>query len=370
VNEHSPLSHFDEYPIHQFPQPLRVVATSDARAYERYWFAAHDLGQQFMLVVGFGFYPNLGTADAYAIFVHGGVHTTVRAHRLLGDDRSRIETAPLRAEIVEAFREWHLTVGENPQDLLVDIRWQDTKRAVFHQMGGGGTATNRSGRLTPPMVGYETFGRAAGTVSRGGETFELTFGATTGSRDHHWGMREGVGGPGHLLEPRPTTTHLGQWIDFGTWSIWGSRVLYNLGDARAGAGAVTPLEHRMSFEPETNHLLGGVITNRLADGTVKTVTYEPAGDLVAYLRCGMYYGVQGGTPEEDYYQGTYVGDNVVGGESYTITDPATRIRIGGFEDRMVVASCDGERTVGILECRNPLLYQMCRDGHPGFGMAP
>ena len=37
--EHSPLNSMDEYPIHQYPEPLRVIYTSDARAYER-----HPLG--------------------------------------------------------------------------------------------------------------------------------------------------------------------------------------------------------------------------------------------------------------------------------------------------------------------------------------
>src|ERR1019366_3945708 len=119
ASEHSPLSGFDEYPIHQIPEPLRIVSTSDPRAYERYWFTAADAAQDLLLVVGFGFYPNLGTADAFAILVHADRHTTVRAHRALGDDRSIIGTGPLRGEIIEPFREWRLTVGDNAQDLTL-----------------------------------------------------------------------------------------------------------------------------------------------------------------------------------------------------------------------------------------------------------
>ncbi len=66
-SEHSPMSGFDEYPIHQIPEPLRILGTSDPRAYERYWFTTADAAQDVLLVVGFGFYPNLGTADAFAI---------------------------------------------------------------------------------------------------------------------------------------------------------------------------------------------------------------------------------------------------------------------------------------------------------------
>ena len=91
-SEHSPMSGFDEYPIHQIPEPLRILGTSDPRAYERYWFTAADLAQDVLLVIGFGFYPNLGTADAFAILVHEDTHTTVRAHRALEDDRTDIGT--------------------------------------------------------------------------------------------------------------------------------------------------------------------------------------------------------------------------------------------------------------------------------------
>jgi hypothetical protein len=49
--------------------------------------------------------------------------------------------------------------------------------------------------------------------------------------------------------------------------------------------------------------LGGVVENRFPDGQVKTVTSEQIGLEVAYLRCGMYPGIDGGTPEENFYHG-------------------------------------------------------------------
>ena len=36
------LSKADEYPIHQTPDPIRVMWTGDPRAYERYWMVCHD----------------------------------------------------------------------------------------------------------------------------------------------------------------------------------------------------------------------------------------------------------------------------------------------------------------------------------------
>jgi hypothetical protein len=369
TTERSPLSGLDEYPIHQIPEPLRIVSTSDARAYERYWFTAQDPASDVLLVTGFGFYPNMGTADAYAILVHEDQHTAVRAFRLLGDDRSFIRTGPLSAEPVEPFREWHLRLGDNPQGLTFDIRWRDTKRAVFHRIGGGGMDTSHHGRPALATSGYESFGRIEGAVTYQGKTLRLSPSATIGSRDHHWGTRQGVGGPGHM-EPQERRSHLGQWVEFPSWSVWGWRCLWNIGDEEhPRATPVVPYSCRMRFDPETHHLIGGVISNRFPDGSVKEITYEQIGNRVAYLRTGMYMGPdQNGTPEENYFHGTYVGDDVVAGETYDLTDSKVRMRIAGFDDHLVIARCDGEETVGLLECCNPVLYEMCRDKVPGFSI--
>lgn len=365
--EHTPLSRLDEYPIHQFPEPLRVVETTDARAYERYWFTAQDEQGEFFLVTGFGIYPNLDTADAYAIFVHGGAHTSVRIHRVLGDDRADLRFGPLTAEVIEPFREWRLTLGDNDEDFRFDLRWRDSKRAVFQRLIGELMPTSRRGRLVPETAGYESFGRIEGTVDYKGRRFELSPAKVRGSRDHHWGTRNGVGGPGHM-EAQSRFSHCGQWVEFGDWSVWGWRCLYNLGDERPGVARVTKSDYRMRFDPETKHLRGGVVVNTLDNGEVKEIHYDQIGDQVAYLRCGMYPGPEGGTPGENLYHGMYVGDEVVAGQTYDVTDPKVRVDLAGFDDHLCIARCGDETTVGILECLNPILYEMCRDGWPGFSL--
>jgi hypothetical protein len=71
----------------------------------------------------------------------------------------------------------------------------------------------------------------------------------------------------------------------------------------------------------------------------------------------------------NYFHGTYTGDDeVVGGETYDLRDPETRVKIAGFDDHLCTATCDGQQTIGILECSNPVLYEMCRDEVPGFSL--
>jgi len=362
--EHSPLCGLDESPIHQTIEPVRLVATTDPRFFERYWFTAHDEGGEFFLVIGFAIYPNLGTVDGYGILVHENIQTTVRAHRALGLDRTQMSVGPLQLRVVEPFTEWHLQLGDNEQQLSFDIRWRDTKRAAYQRFAyeiPGVLST----RLLHEWAGYETFGRVGGTVSIKGKTLTLNPTRVTGSRDHHWGIRNGVGGH-HLAEPKGGS-HVGQWIQFRDWALQGRRIFYNLGDSRTGTGRVEHVDHRLTFDTETRHLSGGVIRNFLSDGSIREISYEPVGHQIAHLRCAMYCGPDGqGTPDENIHHGMPLAEPVTG-ESYDLNDAAVRLRIGGFDDRLVRATCDGEAAVGILECRNPALYDMCRLGIPGFG---
>lgn len=370
LEEHYPLSRWDELPIHQSNEPIRFVATTDPRAFERYWFTAQDDSGEIFVVAGIGNYPNLGTADAYALIVHDGRQTTVRAHRAIGQDRSDLCIGPLAFQLIEPFREWRLTLGGNDQDFSFDLRWYDTKRAVFRRMDRtinvpGGTDF----RLLHNWAGYETFGRIGGTVRYRGRTFTLDRTRTRGSRDHHWGTKDHVAGIeitknkpfSHLGEPLDFS-HLGQWVEFEDWSIWGNQILFNLGDPRPGAMLVEQIEQKLRFDPETKHLIGASVVNRLPNGELREVVYEQIGSQCAYLRTGMYAGCDGrGTPDGNVYHGTNVGE-LVDGETYDLTDAAVRMRIAGFEDHLVRATCNGETVVGILECRNPAIYAMASKG--------
>ena len=106
--EHAPLSGLDEFLVHNSPYPVRVMWTPDAQAYERVWFTCQDTVGELLLVIGLAFYPNLGTAEAFAIVNHRGRHTTVRAHRKLGTDRMDMTLGPFSFEVVEPFRQWRL----------------------------------------------------------------------------------------------------------------------------------------------------------------------------------------------------------------------------------------------------------------------
>ena len=51
------LSPLDDYPVHQIPEVMRHVGTSDRNFYDRYYFNAFPLTGDAMLIVGLGQYP-------------------------------------------------------------------------------------------------------------------------------------------------------------------------------------------------------------------------------------------------------------------------------------------------------------------------
>ncbi len=361
--EHYPMSGVDEFMIHNHPHPVRVMWTSDIQAYERMWFTCQDRTGDLLVVTGMGIYPNLGTAEAFAIVNVRGRHTTVRAHRKLGLNRMDMGVGPLSFELVQPFRQWGLRLEENPFGISFDLSWLDTKRPVYRLLGGGSFAGTRP---FAGVAGYDGFGRQSGWVNAFGERFEIAPEGYRGTRDHHWGTRDGVGGPS--LWSGYQHPHSGEWVEFDEYGVWGDHILYNLGDERRGSGTLRGRRHRLRFEPDTHLLLSGEVDLVFASGEEKTMTFERLGNQIAFLRCGMYGGPNGGTPDGNIWHGMDVGDGVVTGETYDANDPEVRARICGLDQHHARFECDGEVTYGIIEPYDTLCYEMASSGLGGFSL--
>ncbi len=364
--EHAPLSGLDEFLIHNSPYPVRVMWTPDAQAYERVWFTCQDRVGEVLVVVGLAFYPNLGTAEAFAIINVRGQHHTVRAHRALGTDRMDMSIGPFRFEVVSPFKQWRLQLLPNEMGLEFDLSWFDTKRPIFRQLGAGMIA---SGRAVSPVAGYDGFGRQEGWIQAGEERFAVDRASYLGTRDHHWGTRDGVGGPGRYMGMQHP--HSGEWVEFEDFGVWGDHLLYNLGDARRKSGTLARRIHRLSFEADTHLLVGGEVDLVFADDSIKTMRFERLGHQIAFLRCGMYGGPNGGTPDGDVWHGMKVAEGketVVSGETYDVTDPAVRARLAGQDQHHCRITCDGEETYGLVEPYDTLCYEVCKAGVMGFSL--
>jgi len=361
-----PLEPIDEYMIHNNRLPVAMPITTDLRVYDRMWFTAQDLGGQLFIVMGIGFYPNLQQADAHAQVIYKGQHIYLHAHRPLGNNRMDMRVGPLEFENVEPFKEWRLTLGANKFNIEFDLRWFDTKKALYELinaaelMGAPKSTTN-----TEAFAGYETFGVIDGWVKFEDQLLKLSPLTSNGSRDHHWGERDGVGGPGRSRKGDgggQTGGHplCGQWVEFKDWSIWGWKDIPNIGAERGLLKLRFDTDYRLRFDEQTRLFKEGIITNYYESGETKELHWRRIDNQVAFLRCGAYGGINGGTPDGNLWWGANVGEHI-GGGACDLSAPENQIRLSGGNEHLCEVSCGNETTIGIFEPWEPTAYEWCRD---------
>lgn len=362
--EQFPLSPLDDYLIHQTPDPIRVMHTGDLRAYERYWMVCHDTTGNLLIATGGSIYPNLDRAEAFAIVNHRGTHTAVRAFRPLGVDRADLRVGPIEPIIVRGLREWRFTLGPNDQRVTFDITFRDTTRQVFREPLSDLASGSPPGRRNDVTSGFEGFGDVSGHVEIAGRRIELGPGSV-GTRDRHWGTGRGVGGPQLAVGGR---LHVGvsgnAFVAFPGWKLWGDRVFHPYGAAEPGFLRVGKPTRRLRFEPDTHIFVEGIVDYPLSDGSTRSAHYERIGQQTAYLRCGMY----GGTPDLDIHQGGWDGPPAVQGETEDLGNPAVRARLAGLDEHLCRVTCGDEQVLGVYQTIDPLAYERCRAGQPGWGL--
>ncbi len=355
-DEQYPLSPIDDFMIHQTIDPIRIMMASDPKAYERYWMVAHDVESSVLVATGCSFYPNLDRAEAYAIVNHNGIHRTVRAFRPLGVDRMDMRFGPIAPEVIEGLRRWRFVLEPNEWDISFELDFTDTTRQVFREPTLPIDRGYPRGRRPDVTTGFESFGDVSGWVEVAGERIDIAPGSGRGTRDRHWGVGRGVGGPELAMGGR---MHVGvngnSFVAFNDFTIWGDKVFYPFGDDRAGAGTVDNVVRRFRFE-DTKIFLEAEVDYTLSSGEVKHLHYERIGNQTAYLRCGMY----GGTPDKNIHQGSYAGDELlVEGDVFDVNQPAVRASLMGLDEHLCRITCDGETTTGLMQPIDPNAYNAC-----------
>jgi hypothetical protein len=74
----------------------------------------------------------------------------------------------------------------------------------------------------------------------------------------------------------------------------------------------------------------------------------------------------GGTPDRGIHQGGYEGEDLVEGETYDVNRPEVRMAIAGLDEHLCRVSCNGEVTTGIYQPIDPVAYEACAAGRPGW----
>jgi hypothetical protein len=286
----------------------------------------------------------------------------VRSFRRIGTNRGDIHVGPIQPTILTGMREWRHELAENAAGVVYDLHWRDTHRQVYRAAYGSLESGRPAGGQRHVTAGFESFGEVEGWIDIEGTRIALRNGR--GTRDRHWGIGRGVGGPRYQSDGKaPKAGWIGGvWFAFSTFAIWGPIVLYPFGDSRPRHGKVRKVERRLRFEQDTRIFCEGEIDFTLDNGEIKRVRFEKIGQQSAYLTCGLY----GGSPDKTVWQGDYVGDDVVQTDRHDLNDPAVRQALRGLDEHHCRIHCDGETTTGILQPLEPDAYEACARGAQGW----
>jgi hypothetical protein len=183
------LSRFDDYPVHQTPEPVAHPASSDRNVYDRYWFNGYAEDGEFYFGVGMAIYPNRGILDCGFSIVRGGEQHAFHGSRRAGDP-SDTAVGPFRIEILEPMRRVRVALAPNETGIECDLVF--TARTACIEEGR--QTTRRGGRLLMDATRFAQFGRWQGEIRYAGRRVPVEAARVYGTKDRSWGIRP-VGEP-------------------------------------------------------------------------------------------------------------------------------------------------------------------------------
>jgi len=341
----------DEYPIHQAPLPVTWPATSDRNFYDRCYLNAHDRTGDVFVVTGMGWYPNLGTKDAFVLVRRGDTQTAVHLGDAIDDDRLNQRVGGYRVEVVEPLRRLRVVLEET-EGIALDLTWEgsfDVVREQPHVLRSGS-------RVTLDAQRFAQVGTWSGVIAVDGEETAVTPDRWGGTRDRSWGIR-----PGGEPEPpgRPADPPFeGMWwlylpLRFEEYAIvliaqedpdgfrtlndctrvWRDGRVEQLGWPRVS----------ISYASGTRVATGASIHCSGAHG--EPVTLEVESLLPVALHHGDGYG-----GDADWSHGVWRGPGFTERRTYDLGDPEVAGRMAfGIIDHAARATCAGATGYGLFE---------------------
>ena len=186
----------DDYPIHQTPEPVQQVFTSDRNFYDRFFFNGYFRQGEPYFAAAMGIYPNIGMIDCAFSVIVGGVQHCVRASRVLGVERLDTKVGPIAIEIVRPMQTLRVRVNHEAvqADLVFEARAPVIEEPRF---------TRRAGpKLMMDLTRFTQHGGYTGSLTVAGKTYDASPSRVWGSRDRSWGVRS-VGPQDQAGPPAP-----------------------------------------------------------------------------------------------------------------------------------------------------------------------
>jgi hypothetical protein len=352
------LTRFDDYPLHQTPEPLAHPATGDRNFYDRYFFNGYTPDGSVYFAAALGLYPNRSVIDASFSVVRGGVQVSLHASGRAPRERGETRVGPISVEVEEPMRRLRLRVVPNETGLEAD--------AVFHARTAPVEeprfTARDGGRVLMDSTRFTQWGGWSGSVSAEGERLVLAPAEVLGSRDRSWGVRgvgEREGGAPSAREPQFfwlwAPLHFG---DFCThfdvnedaegrrWHWNGNRVpalrVAGMGglDSTPEAVQMAAVSHRIDWQPGTRRARRAELVLSPLRGEALRIELEP---LLTFQMLGIGY------LHPEWGHGLWKGEAAVGAERWKLADLAPLEPRHIHVQQLCRARCGRDEGVGVLE---------------------
>jgi hypothetical protein len=336
------LSAADDFLIHQTPEVIRYVSTSDRRFYDRHFWVGHANSGELMFLGGMGVYPNLGVIDGFFSFSFGERVVTIRGSRELTADRMNTrDVGPFSLTMIEPLKSFRIACRET-DGVAFDLTWTHTAPA-FEEPA---FLKREFGRVMEQGNRFVQTGRWTGFILVDGQRFEVDPQRWWGSRDHSWGVRS-VG-----LEDEPAgvaEAHKKASSDTLFW-IWAplqfehGALHFNIGEGagetrytetvrwmKAGDESVIELMtqpgHDLVYDRQTRLLQSGTLAYRDIKGEQRTIRVQAL--RPTYLFAATGYAVTGTAmgAVDDWRHGKYMGPSWASVRRFDLADPKDRASI-------------------------------------------
>ena len=184
------LSRFDDYPVHQTPDPVATPASSDKDVYERYWFNGYPTDANRFFGIGTAYYPHLGIRDCgLSVIVDGVQHAFHASCRAEGDPADQ-QVGPFRLEVLEPMKSCQVVLEPNETGFACDLTFEGRTGNVEEPRHHWGGAIRR----TMDTTRFTQMGRWSGWIDVDGRRLEFDPATTRGTKDRSWGIRPLAGG--------------------------------------------------------------------------------------------------------------------------------------------------------------------------------
>jgi hypothetical protein len=345
------LTRFDDYPIHQTPEPVAQPGSSDRNFYDRYFFNGFTTDGGLFFAAAMGLYPNRRVMDAAFSVVRDGTQWAVRASRLAPVERGETRVGPITVEVVEPLRVLRVRVdAANPLRVSADLTFTARGPVVEEPR----FTWKHESRVMMDSTRLTQFGTWSGAIDVDGTAIAIDPARVRGCRDRSWGVRP-IGEPENGAPGAPPQFFwLWAPINFDDvcahfdvnedaegrrWHANGMLVPVGTDDP-SRIEVMTGVGHRIRWTSGMRRASAAEITLTTLDGTTRTIALEP---MLTFQMRGLGY------LDPEWGHGLWKGPEAVDGQVWTLAD------LDPMDPRHlhVQALCRarmGERTgVGVLE---------------------